>query len=95
MSGKKIAEAFAKFESIENLKICLLRAEVANADLPRALEEIGAIVDDIAIYKTVAETEDSRRGGRRLLGARRGLGDVHQRFDGGTFSTRGSICRNC
>src|SRR5581483_10262370 len=41
----KIAAAFEKFETIENLKICLLRAEVANRDLPQALEELGAIVD--------------------------------------------------
>jgi uroporphyrinogen III methyltransferase/synthase len=56
--GSKIAEEFAKFETIENLKICLLRAEVANSDLPKALEEIGAIVDDVACYKTVPETDD-------------------------------------
>ncbi|HEY5296415.1 MAG TPA: uroporphyrinogen-III C-methyltransferase [Verrucomicrobiae bacterium] len=56
--GRKIAEAFARFETIENLKMCLLRAENANPDLPRALEEMGAIVDDIGIYKTIAETED-------------------------------------
>jgi uroporphyrinogen III methyltransferase / synthase len=56
--GRKIAEAFAKHSSVENLKICLLRAEKANPDLPRALEEMGAIVDDIAIYKTVAETDN-------------------------------------
>lgn len=55
--GKKIAEALARHSSIENCKICLLRAEAANADLPRALEEFGAIADDIAVYKTVAETE--------------------------------------
>ncbi len=55
---KKIAEAFKKFESIENLKILLLRAEVANPELPQALDEMGAIVDDIAVYKTVPETED-------------------------------------
>jgi uroporphyrinogen III methyltransferase/synthase len=66
-TGKKIAAAFAKFESIENLKMCLLRAEVANPDLPKALEEAGAIVDDIAIYKTVAETGDPAGAGRRLL----------------------------
>jgi uroporphyrinogen III methyltransferase/synthase len=57
-TAKKIAAAFEKFETIENLKMCLLRAEVATPDLPKALEELGAIVDDIAIYKTVAETED-------------------------------------
>src|SRR6266850_5883584 len=56
--GSEVAKAFAEFESIENLKICLLRAEVANPDLPRELEALGAIVDDIPLYKTVAETED-------------------------------------
>ncbi|MGH7975190.1 MAG: uroporphyrinogen-III C-methyltransferase, partial [Limisphaerales bacterium] len=56
--GRKIAEAFAKHSGIENCKICLLRAENANRDLPDALEEMGAIVDDIGLYKTVAETED-------------------------------------
>ena len=66
-AGKKIAAAFAKFQSIENLKMCLLRAEVANPDLPRELEELGAIVDDIAIYKTVAETEDPAGAGATLL----------------------------
>ena len=56
--ASKIATAFDKFETVENLKICLLRAEVANSDLPKALEELGAIVDDIPIYKTIPETED-------------------------------------
>jgi uroporphyrinogen III methyltransferase/synthase len=56
--GRKIAEAFTKHSSIENSKICLLRAENANRDLPDALEEMGAIVDDIGLYKTVAEMED-------------------------------------
>ena len=56
--GRKIAEAIAKHSSIENTKICLFRAEKANPDLPRALEELGAIVDDVGLYKTVAETED-------------------------------------
>jgi uroporphyrinogen III methyltransferase/synthase len=66
-TAKKLAEAFAKFETIENLKMCLLRAEVANREFPEALEELGAIVDDIAIYKTVAETEDPAGAGARLL----------------------------
>jgi uroporphyrinogen III methyltransferase / synthase len=56
--GRKIAEAFMKHSSIENCKICLLRAENANRDLPDALQEMGAIVDDIGLYQTVAETED-------------------------------------
>ena len=56
--GSKIAAAFDKFETVENLKVCLLRAEVANRELPQALEELGAIVDDIPVYKTVPETAD-------------------------------------
>ena len=65
----KVAAAFKKFETIENLKICLLRAEVANPELPQVLEALGAIVDDIAVYKTVAETEDSTGAGAKLLEA--------------------------
>ncbi len=56
--GSKIAGAMNKFESVENLKICLLRAEVASPELPQALVELGAIVDDIAVYKTIPETDD-------------------------------------
>jgi len=65
--GVEIAEEFAQYESIENLRICLLRAEVANPDLPKALEALGAIVDDIACYKTVAETDDRDGAAARLL----------------------------
>jgi uroporphyrinogen III methyltransferase/synthase len=64
--ASKITAAFKSYESIDNLKICLLRAEVANPDLPHALEELGAIVDDIAVYKTVAETSDSAGAVARL-----------------------------
>jgi len=66
-TGRKVAEAFKKYQDIENVKMCLLRAEVANADLPDALAELGAIVDDIAIYKTVPETEDPGGACERLL----------------------------
>jgi uroporphyrinogen III methyltransferase/synthase len=62
-----VAEAFAEYESIENLKMCLLRAEVANRELPEALEAMGAIVDDIAVYRTVPETEDMSGSAAKLL----------------------------
>jgi len=65
--SRNIAEAIAKNGSIENSKVCLLRAENANADLPRALEALGAIVDDIGIYKTVAETDDFFGGAKNFL----------------------------
>ena len=84
--ASEIAKAFAKFESIENLKICLLRAEVANRELPEALEALGAIVDDVACYQTVPETEDATGAAASLLAAGRGLGGVHERLDRGTFS---------
>jgi len=63
----KIAEAFAEFESVENLKICLLRAEVAGRELPEALEALGAIVDDVACYQTVPESEDLTGAAASLL----------------------------
>jgi len=64
---KKIVSAFQGYESIDNLRICLLRAQVANPELFKALEEHGAIVDDIACYKTVPETEDRNGAAARLL----------------------------
>ena len=66
-TARKVADAFKKYQDIENVKMCLLRAEVANRDLPDALQEMGAIVDDIAIYKTVPETEDPGGACERLL----------------------------
>src|SRR5688572_4735884 len=39
----EIAATFKKFQSIENLRILLMRAQVANPELVRALEELGAI----------------------------------------------------
>lgn len=57
-TAAEVARAINEFESIENLNICLLRAAKATADLPRELVAAGAIVDDIPVYETIAETED-------------------------------------
>lgn len=65
--ASKVAGAIGTFESIENLRILLLRAEVANTDLPLELESLGAIVDDVACYRTVPETEDLTGSAARLL----------------------------
>jgi len=65
--GVKIAREFARSESIENLKMCLLRAEAANPDLPQALAELGAIVDDIPVYRTEAEAGEPAGDAARLL----------------------------
>jgi uroporphyrinogen III methyltransferase/synthase len=63
----KIADAFAKHQSIDNLRILLMRAEVANPELPEVLEALGAIVDDVACYRTVPETEDLTGSASNLL----------------------------
>jgi len=63
----EIAHALKSYGSIENLRILLARAEVANRDLPELLEDLGAIVDDIPCYRTVAETEDWTGGAAKLL----------------------------
>jgi uroporphyrinogen III methyltransferase / synthase len=65
--ASKIAQALTKFESIDNLKILLARAEKANRELPRALEELGGIVDDVAVYQTLPETEDRNGAAARFL----------------------------
>jgi uroporphyrinogen III methyltransferase/synthase len=62
-----IAKALTDYESIENLKILLMRAQAANRELPEALEALGAIVDDIACYKTLPETEDNTGLSESLL----------------------------
>lgn len=65
--GAKIATAFKRYQNMENVKVCLLRAEVANPDLPQALEKLGAIVDDIAVYQTLRETDSSTDESTSLL----------------------------
>jgi uroporphyrinogen III methyltransferase/synthase len=62
----QIARDLARDGSLDNLRILLLRAEVANPELPRLLEDQGAIVDDIAGYRTVADTVDWNGAAARL-----------------------------
>ena len=64
---KKIAAAFRKFESVENLRVLIARAQVASPELPKTLEDMGAIVDDVAVYKTVPETEDRTGAAAKLI----------------------------
>jgi uroporphyrinogen III methyltransferase/synthase len=64
--AKNIAKAMTNFESLDNLRVLLMRAEVANPELPKELESLGAIVDDVASYRTVAETEDRNGAAAKL-----------------------------
>jgi len=67
-TGKKIAAAFAKFQTIENLKMCLLRAEVAK---PRFAESAGRVLAPLwttsRSIKPWPETEDPAGAGATLL----------------------------
>jgi uroporphyrinogen III methyltransferase/synthase len=63
----KIAKAISAQENIENLRVLCLRAEVAQPELVAKLEELGGIVDDIACYQTVPETEDRTGAAARLV----------------------------
>lgn len=65
--ASKVAAAIHAIESLENLRVLLIRAEVANPELPAQLLELGAIVDDVACYKTVPETEDEDGVAARFL----------------------------
>jgi uroporphyrinogen III methyltransferase/synthase len=53
--GRHIAEAIAAQESLENTRLLVARAETANPDLVRELEDRGAIVDDVGFYRTEPE----------------------------------------
>ena len=64
--ASEIAAAFKKFQSVENVRMLLMRAQVANQELVHALEDMGAIVDDVSVYKTVPETEDRNGAAARL-----------------------------
>jgi uroporphyrinogen III methyltransferase / synthase len=68
-SASHVAEAMSKFESLENRKILLPRAETAISELPRLLEDLGAIVDDIPFYQTLPETETLHGADLRLQAA--------------------------
>ena len=66
-TAEGVAAAFRDSEySVENENVALLRAQVANPELPRELESLGKIVDDVPVYKTVQETEDRNGAVARL-----------------------------
>jgi len=65
--AQKITKAITAFESVENLRILLARAQVANPALTKDLETLGAIVDDVAFYRTVPETEDINGAAAKLM----------------------------
>jgi uroporphyrinogen III methyltransferase / synthase len=56
--AEAVLESLRQFESVENLKFLLVRAENARDVLPKRLMQLGAIVDEAIAYRTVPETQD-------------------------------------
>lgn len=86
----ELVAAIEAVESVENLKILLARAEIANPELPQKLTARRAIVDDVPIYQTLPEKEDRNGAAARLwkegadwvtFSSSSTVQHFHQRFD--------------
>ena len=64
--AEAVVKAFRKEGSVENLRILIARAQEARDILPQELTKLGAIVDVVAVYRTVPETEDVSGGTARF-----------------------------
>jgi uroporphyrinogen-III synthase len=62
-----ITEAISKYGSVHGKRFLVLRGDVAYEKVPEALEALGAIVDVVACYAFVPETEDRTGGAAALL----------------------------
>jgi uroporphyrinogen III methyltransferase/synthase len=60
--GVRIAEAIAAVRPPAGARVLLARADAAAPDLPAALREAGATVEEVAVYHTVVGPERSRAG---------------------------------
>jgi uroporphyrinogen III methyltransferase/synthase len=67
--ARHLVNALNDFQGLENLRFLLPRAEVATPELPRLLEALGGIVDDVAFYRTEPETEAGVDASRLLTEA--------------------------
>jgi len=65
--GHSIAETLNKKGNIKGQKILLLRPERASLKVPEYLRAMGAIVEDIACYRSAVETVDVTGGASQLL----------------------------
>jgi uroporphyrinogen III methyltransferase/synthase len=63
--AESLLESFREM-NVEHLKMLLPRAAGAREMLAVELEKLGAIVDDVPVYRTVPETEDVSGGIRRF-----------------------------
>ena len=66
--AESFVEEFGEQGSLENLRILLVRADVARRVIPDRLSERGAIVDETVAYRTVLEDRDPGGQIERLKG---------------------------
>jgi len=64
--AESIIKKFKEFESIDNLKMLLVRPEQARDVIATELARLGAIVDEAIAYRTVPETTDVGGGMERF-----------------------------
>jgi uroporphyrinogen III methyltransferase/synthase len=65
--SEAVLKEFQALGSIENLKFLLPRADIAPDALPKGIEALGGIVDDVEAYRTVLEADDPTGARARLL----------------------------
>lgn len=65
--GEHVAAAMAESEHLWGQRVLLARAQEANPALVRELQVRGALVDDVAFYRTVPETADPTGEAARLV----------------------------
>jgi uroporphyrinogen-III synthase len=59
--GVEVAGAMARAQALAGRRVLLARASAASGDLPAALEGMGAMVEELAVYRTVEGPEWSRQ----------------------------------
>lgn len=66
--GREVAGAMASVQRLAGRRVLLARASAASIDLPSALREAGALVEELVVYRTVEGPESSRRPLNEALG---------------------------
>lgn len=65
--GVEVAGTMAQVEPLAGRRVLLARASAASGDLPAVLREAGALVEELAVYRTVEGPESSREPLNRAL----------------------------
>ena len=87
--AESVAEAFTRLGVPAGARFLLPRADIARSFLPKALEGMGAIVDEVVAYRTVLDTPP---GAENLPGMlRTGAVDAVDTVDAVTFTSSSTV----